>query len=190
MFDAITDLDRAIFAKTEIGRQEIQSRGLGLSPLVRRLLILVDGKRSTQELVPLIAGQGLGEMLKQLFDQQCIELVNKNVLRAPVNPLPQQPEVAQAKPAATGLAETTLAALPDAEFRSAKDAEMARNFMTNTINAMFGQHMCLSMIESISACDTSAALRQVYPAWYELMSSNRSAAKELPTLNEKLARVL
>ena len=40
----------AIYAKTALGQQEIQTRSLGLAPLVRRLLVLIDGKRNVVQL--------------------------------------------------------------------------------------------------------------------------------------------
>ena len=40
----------AIFAKTRKGQQEIETRSGGLHPRVRRTLIVVDGKRSVDEL--------------------------------------------------------------------------------------------------------------------------------------------
>ena len=45
-----SDLSSAVFAKTEMGQQEIQTRSLGLSPLVHRILVLADGKKNGGEL--------------------------------------------------------------------------------------------------------------------------------------------
>ena len=182
------DLDQAIFAKTAIGQHEIKTRELGLTPLVRRLLILVDGKHSGKELAPMLMGQSLAELMAQLLDKECIELVGRASpvdqpgKRAPVAEAPQKTETASP--------EAALAQLPAAETRTAKELDMARNFMTNTVNMEFGQHMRISVIEAISTCKTALELRQVYPLWYSTMGSSRSAAKELPALNEKLFRVL
>lgn len=63
MFDATTDLNRAIFAKTSQGQQEIATRAQGLNPMQRRLLILIDGKRNGAELAPMVVGQDLREMV-------------------------------------------------------------------------------------------------------------------------------
>ena len=52
------DLNQAVFGKTALGQQEIQSRSLNLSPLVRRVLVLVDGKRSGAELSVFLVGKG------------------------------------------------------------------------------------------------------------------------------------
>jgi hypothetical protein len=87
-------------------------------------------------------------------------------------------------------ADAALAALPPADSRSDKNLEMARNFMTNTLNMEFGMNMRLSLIEAIANCATPADLRQVYPTWHATMASSRGSAKELPALVEKLFRVL
>lgn len=67
---------------------------------------------------------------------------------------------------------------------------MARNFMINTLNMAFGNHYCLSLIESISQSNDAEKLRQNYDEWFKTMSSSRSSAKELPVLLKKLASVL
>jgi hypothetical protein len=188
MLEPIMDLDQAIFAKTEIGQREIKTRELGLPPMVRRLLILIDGKRSGKELAPMLMDQSLDALLAQLIDKECVSLVARTeVVVAPSTALargnsPSSPEGVAA--------DAALAALPPADSRSDKNREMARNFMTNTLNAEFGMNMRLSLIEAIANCSTSEALRQIYPTWYSTMSSSRNGAKELPKLVEKLFHVL
>ena len=180
MTDATINLNSAIFTKTAVGQQEVQLRLLGLGQMARRLLILIDGKRTGQELEPLLAGQNLAELVGQLLTNECVSLVKSPRAVTPA----QTPVVNVTAPA------TRLASLPDGSKRTAKDAEMARNFMVNTLNSAFGQHMCLSLIETISACDNAEQLRQVYPSWLETMSSNRGSVKEMPGLVDKLFRVL
>ena len=65
MADVPSNLTAAIYAKTAQGQQEIQSRSLGLTPLARRILVLVDGKRSGQDLSTFGPG---GEISAQLTD--------------------------------------------------------------------------------------------------------------------------
>jgi len=190
MSDTSIDFHRSFFAKTAIGQQEIQSRALGLTPLVRRLLILVDGKRSGQELATFLNGHAVADLLGELLTKKCVEVV-ASTAAATVNspaatvtsPTPPTPEKATEP-------NTALAGLPPSESRSAKEVEMARNFMTNTVNMEFGQHMRLSLIEAISNCTTAEQLRQVYPLWYSTMASSRGAAKGLPALRDKLLLVL
>jgi len=178
MTDVSLDLAAAAFAKTAAGIQEIQDRALSLPLLTRRLLVLVDGKRSGKELAAFAVGHDAAEILGQLLAQGCIEAL------AAVRPVPV------AAPAAAPEGDGALSGLPQASARSAKDIEMARNFMTNTINTMFGQNMRLTLIESIFAARTAEDLRQVYPVWAETMATIGIGAKRLPELRQKLFQVL
>lgn len=176
------DLTGATFFKTPAGLQEIQSRALGLPALIRRVLVLVDGKRSGKELAAFVGGEEkIEEVLSQLMEYGCID-AQESAKPAPVKAAaaaPAQPE---------GLPE--LASLPHAALRTPKEVDMARNFMLNTTNAIFGQNMRLSLIKSISSCHSSEQLRQVYPAWVTNMASTPESLKALPELRTKLLRVL
>ncbi|MHB1249775.1 MAG: hypothetical protein ACYCZL_10335 [Polaromonas sp.] len=176
MNDVSPDLSAATFTKTAVGQQEIQTRSLGLPPLARRVLVLVDGQRSGAALAAFVPGQDVTSLLSQLIAQGCIEA------RAPVKAAPAAPVAAEG--------DAMLAGLPKAETRSPKDIEMARNFMMNTINTMFGQNMRLSLIESIFACKTAEDLRRVYPAWAQTMGTSAIGAKRLPELRQKLFDVM
>ncbi|MBX3659575.1 MAG: hypothetical protein KF740_14180 [Ramlibacter sp.] len=183
MPDALPDIARTVFAKTEAGQMEIKTRALGLSPKLRSVLIMVDGHRTGADLAAL-TGPDLDAVVGQLVAQGCVEVVS--VVGA-AEPAPQAAPAAPA-PAAAASAETE--GLPPPEARSAKEIEMARNFMINTINTMFGQNMRLSLIESIFACRGAAELRAVYPAWAEAMAESRAGSKRLPELRQKLFEVL
>jgi hypothetical protein len=176
--DVSLDFAASIFAKTAAGAQEIQSRALGLPPLTRRLLVLVDGRRSGKELAAFVVGHDAAELLGQLLAHGCIEAL---AVARPVAPAPKvlAPEGAE-----------MLSGLPQAAMRSARETAMARNFMTNTVNTMFGQNMRLTLIESIHGARTAEDLRRVYPAWAETMASIGVGAKRLPELRHKLFQVL
>jgi hypothetical protein len=62
-----------IFRKTEKGQAEVETRAHRLSPRLRSALILVDGKRSSDELRKLIAQQA-DDTLAALNDQGFIEI--------------------------------------------------------------------------------------------------------------------
>lgn len=68
---------QTIFRKTEKGNEAIGARAHGVSGKLRTLLILVDGKKTSEELLRL--AQGLGEsddLLEQLQSQALIEAVS------------------------------------------------------------------------------------------------------------------
>lgn len=169
-----------IFAKTAGGQLEIQARALGLAPMARRVLVLVDGRRSGQDLSAFVPADGIADCLSELLAQRCIT----EVARTPGVPAPA-PEHPQQHPP-----ENALDGLPLSATRSAHDLEKARNFMTNTVNNLFGHHNRITLIESIFSCKSSAALRDVYPAWENAVSSIGSGKKRLPELREKLFTVL
>jgi hypothetical protein len=74
-----------IFRKTDKGQAEVETRAHRLSPRLRSALILVDGKRSSDELRKLIAQQA-DDTLAALSDQGFIEVAA--VSAAPVAAAP------------------------------------------------------------------------------------------------------
>ncbi|MFY3382863.1 hypothetical protein [Paracidovorax sp. MALMAid1276] len=181
MAEAFIDHLHTIYAKTASGQQEIQTRSLGLAPLVRRLLLLVDGQRSGKDLEVFVAGHDLASLFDELIAHGCIEP------RARARTAPSAPAAPKSPVEA---ATDDLAGLPPADTRSAKELDMARNFMTNTVNSIFGHHNRISLLESIHACRSSEQLRQVYPHWVETLSASAIGLKRLPELREKLFVVL
>lgn len=195
------DLTTTIFAKTTLGQQEIQTRSLGLSPLVRRTLVLVDGKRTGAELgVFLSGGADIADVLGQLLALGCVEAreaPQRAATRVPATEPQPGPEAVvdvELEPEGEPAAETTgldaLAALPPADARDAKDNEMARNFMVNSVNSIIGQNMRISLVSDISRAQTTEQLRVIYLAWESSMSNHGMGARRLPELREKLFKVL
>ena len=185
MPDLPTSLLSRIYAKTAQGQQEIQSRALGLTPLARRVLVLVDGHRSGKDLAAFVPGNDIEVHLTELLTRECIAAVGTAAAPAPA---PAPAAAAASHP--HDPFEDELARLPAADTRDAKELEMARNFMTNTVNNIFGHHNRISLLESIHACQSSEALRKVYPAWAHALETNSTGKKRLPELRDKLFAVL
>ena len=190
-------LTSAVFAKTPLGQQEIQSRALGLLPLVRRILVLIDGKRSYADLAALVpVGSDVGPMIEMLLDSGCVQVQEhtpSKVVPAPVASLaaPTSGEVAQvAVNAASTSTVRSIQGLPPATSRTSKENEMARHFMINSVNAIIGQQMRISLIHDIFHSDTTEKLREVYFAWEDSMSNHGMGARRLPELRGKLFKVL
>lgn len=199
MPDALPDLTDAVFAKTSLGQQEIQSRALGLAMMTRRLLILIDGKRSTRELAPLLNGQDLRALLHELLDKGCIEqrsaVASPSVPTAAAQPMPASTLAPAPAPTTTpapdaNTADDELSHLPAPESRSATDVTMARNFMTNTVNTIFQPYTRLTLLEAIAGCKTAQDARKVYFLWSKTIASSVIGAKRLPEFREKLFKVL
>ena len=185
MPDLPTSLLSRIYAKTAQGQQEIQSRALGLTPLARRVLVLVDGHRSGKDLAAFVPGNDIEVHLTELLTRECIAAVGTAAAPAPA---PAPAAAAASHP--HDPFEDDLVRLPAADTRDAKELEMARNFMTNTVNNIFGHHNRISLLESIHACQSSEALRKVYPAWAHALETNSTGKKRLPELRDKLFAVL
>ncbi|MFN4361449.1 MAG: hypothetical protein ACK4F4_12070 [Hylemonella sp.] len=67
---------QAIYRKSEKGAEAIATRGHGVGGKQRMLLILVDGKKSAEELIKLAAGMGeSAQLLQQLEAEGLIEVV-------------------------------------------------------------------------------------------------------------------
>lgn len=180
------DLHAAVFSKTPVGQQEIQSRELGLSPMVRRILVLVDGKRSGHELAAFVAGNdGIEPILQTLLDKGCVQA--QAGAKAPAGVATSAPAPA---PLAAAAGSKELAGLPAAEMRTPKENEMARNFMINSVNSIIGQNTRISLINDIFHAATTEQLRTVYHAWSASMADHGMGAKRLPELREKLFKVL
>ena len=175
------NLSSAVFAKTEIGQQEIQTRSLGLSPLVRRILVLADGKKSGCELAAFLPdAEGIQAVLEQLLNLGCRRAGSNSRVASPP---PAEPTAKSSS--AVPLANT--AGLPAAEMRNGKDNEMARNFM---INSIMGQQTCISLIADITVAKTTEQLRYAYIGWQASMADHVVGKRRLLELTEKLFKVL
>ena len=190
MTDALLVSLSSSFVKTDVGQREVQTRSLRLGPLARRVLILVDGRRTGQELSSFSGGGDIASLLAELLRLECIAAVDAGA--ASGASVAVAVAVASALPdaSATAPVEDDLAGLPPAQTRGPKDVEMARNFMTNTVNTIFGHHNRISLIESIHLCQSAEDLRKVFPAWKHALEGKASAKKRLPELQSKLFAVL
>ncbi len=183
-----------IFSKTPLGTQEMASRSLGLTPLQRRVLILLDGKRSLADVAVLVPGHDVAELVEQLVAHACVVYSSDASGGAPAqtSAVPAPVASAQGGPVSPALALAQLAfdALPPASTRSAKDVEMARNFMMNTVNRMFEQYSKLTLVEAIFSCKSAEDLRRVYPDWANTMQTHTIAARRFPELSNQLFTTL
>ncbi len=67
-----------IFHKTTLGYEEIVSRANGLSPRMRRVLIMIDGKRSMLQLMSLLQGENIVPMVQTLELEGFIALIGSS----------------------------------------------------------------------------------------------------------------
>ena len=166
------------FAKTATGKQAIETKHIPLSLVDRRVLLLVDGVKTGEELAMFCVGKDVSSILQSLLDQELIEIVATAAPPATTSGVPDTaPDTLSALPEPGDLG------LPPASQRSAKEME-------NTVNTVFQPNTRLSLLEAIQGCNTATELRQVYLQWEDTLSTSRIGLKRLPEFKKKLFTVL
>jgi hypothetical protein len=125
------------FKKTEVGIRELSTREHGLRAELRRLLILIDGKRSIDALVPLFRGNELSTLVSELMAHGLIEPVEMGG-----EPLPSRNAISNAE----------YALLTGPQLRAAIQAG------TNAVNELLGGQ-AKPWVKKLEQCTDSAAFR-------------------------------
>lgn len=167
----------AVFAKTPKGYEEIDTKAGGLTPRQRRVLIMVDGKRTVDDLRAMLQADDLQHTLGLLEEDGFIQitaLINGNVKAlAPEASLPSI---------------TAFTNLPAAH--DPLRQEQARNFMMNTLNVFVGSLGASSLIERIENAKGHEGLRNLYDEWYHAIVMSREGKREAEVLRGKLLNVI
>jgi hypothetical protein len=120
-------MTNSIFDKTDKGREEIATRKHQLASRLRTLLLLIDGKHSTEDLLQKVTGIGLtADSLTELLNDGFIHAVAEA-------PAPAGPAVKQEKEK-SALASSTARTLPDGQTQF----EAIYHFYTETIKSTIG----------------------------------------------------
>ena len=146
-----------IFDKTDKGRDEIATRGNHLPARLRTLLLLVDGKRDTVELMAKVAGLGLDEKsLVELLEGEFIQVAG-SVALARVAPI-AAPTVASADMAPVAGSGATAAGTPAAPAVPAASAATAPTFTPATLApaSATGQAAAAEVADSVAPAGTAA----------------------------------
>jgi hypothetical protein len=165
----------AIFAKTTKGHDEIGSKAGGLTPRQRRVLIMVDGKRSVDELREILRADDLQHTLGLLEEAAFIEIViagTKDAVPA-----------TQALPPVTAFS-----ALP--EVNDPVRLQQARNFMLNTLKVFVGALGTSSLQDRIENTGSHNELRAIYDEWYHTIVMSREGRREAESLRTQLLQII
>lgn len=166
--------------KTPQGLQELEQRKLGLGPLQRRLLIFIDGQRTTAELQALMGKTEILPLLETLVASGCVLWPGgpgEAQASAPLSPAASQPQPAE----------------PDSDWpppRSAKEVDMAKNFMINTLITFVGQYANPDLMKRVQAATDCSVLRDSFEDWKRCMETSSSGARRLKELEAELRKVL
>lgn len=163
-----------VFAKTPKGQEEVAARSGGLTPRQRRVLIMVDGKRSVEELRSMLLADDLQNTLGLLEELGHIVLASAGNVPVAAN---------QTLPSITAFGD-----LPDPV--DPLRLQMARNFMVNTVNTFVGALGSSSLLDRLAKADGHSGLRALYDEWYHAIVSSRDGRREAEALRSKLLQVI
>ncbi|MDD3483864.1 hypothetical protein [Azovibrio restrictus] len=166
-----------VFRKTPKGLEEIQHRQGGLNPRIRRLLILVDGQRSVEELRAMVVMDDLSHALGLLEEEGHIEvagmLQEDGSLGQASDPLPPVHSFRELPPTpATG------------------ELERARHFMINTLKTFCGPHVHVSLMHDIFDAPSHAKIREYFGPWYRAIMETRQGGRRADELRVELLTVI
>lgn len=156
-------MNTAIYDKTDKGRTEIATRSQHLAPRLRTLLLLIDGRRSEQELLANVAGLGLTEAaLAELLAQEYIVLSRSYAALPAIVDDIMPPATAPA--VIDSAAGTVQAAPPVVSMDAAQRYQSVYNFYTKTIKSTIGlRGFTLQMkVEKAGTIGDLRELRQPY----------------------------
>ena len=170
----------ACYAKTTEGADAVRNRTHGLSPRVRQLLIMIDGKRDVASLLQIFPADLLPDMLDQLSDAGLVQLVEPAAASAAA------PAVATAVAPAT----TPAPLLPAAPGLADEDPfVLGQTFMVNLAKRILGVAGD-PIIAKLHATHDVAGLRDLYLEWRGTIKQAPDGLLRLKELEKKLSKVL
>ena len=179
----------ALYTKTAKGYDEVETKAGGLPPVLRRVLIFVNGKRNLDELKTLPRVDDLQQVLLQL-EQDGYIYRTSNTDRTNHAPAPS--------PAAVASPETVPATVPvsDGEFRplpatnSPLHIQQVRNFMSNTLSVFVGSFGSSALLGRLQNAQTHAEFRHLFPEWYTAITGSRDGRREADKLRAELLKLI
>ncbi|SMC26366.1 hypothetical protein SAMN02745857_02463 [Andreprevotia lacus DSM 23236] len=162
-------MSNVVYVKTDRGQQEMQQRG-SLSPLLRRLLIVVDGNRTVRMLSTMLAGQDVMALLQALEDQGFIlnpsAIAGFKMLGQPSQPVASAPIVA---PQPVAAVEEDEAELDPARIHDIK--VLMRDSTTQFLGLMGS-----NLVAEIESVQNAARLKTVMARWNMALRESRTGA--------------
>ncbi|OQX00754.1 MAG: hypothetical protein BWK73_47745 [Thiothrix lacustris] len=176
----------ALFTKTAKGYDEVETKAGGLPPVLRRLLIFVNGKRNLDELKTLPRVDNLQQALLQLEqDGYIYRASNTGSLPtvAVVTPPPAEPA-----PVHVPVSEGEFRPLPP--INSPLHIQQLRNFMSNTLSVFVGSFGSSALLGRLQNAQTHAEFRSLFPEWYTAIMGSRDGRREADKLRAELLKLI
>lgn len=168
----------SVYVKTPKGVEEMTNRSGGLTARIRRVLIMLDGKRTVEDIRGMALVDDLNQTLGLLEESGFIEIPGKTGAAA-----------ASAPAANGGLSASTsfreIPARPDP-----KELDMAKNFIMNSLRTFCGPSTHLSIIEAAFAARTHEELREHYVPWFNSIVETRDGRRRADELQAQLLKVI
>lgn len=183
----------AIFTKTAKGLAEISAKSGGITPRMRWVLMLVDGKRPVSELRELRPTDDIRSTLGMLEEDGYVVLVD-----APpqVTAPPAVTATVATATATTATANTTTTVTNSSIFTPLPHPVdptrllHSRNFMANTLKTFIGMVGISSLLDRIENAKNHADLRALFDEWHHTLANSRDGRRELDTLRAKLLQII
>lgn len=200
-----------IYIKTAKGRDEIETKASGLGPIIRRVLIYIDGQRTIADLQRLPRVQDLSSILQMLEQEGYItRLMNPDTdfantgaaadkvaaatvtkTTAALNTSVPIPTLNSSRPTAgSSLVGNGLSFRPLPPPNDLAKLTMARNFMINTLNHFVGAYGVSALTSRIALCSTHSDLRICFDEWDSALQETREGRKELVKLRKQLLEII
>lgn len=167
-----------VFAKTTKGQEELTAKTGGLTPRQRRVLIMVDGRRSVDELREMLQADDLQHTIGLLEEAGFIEVAALKDADGATQPAPAGP-----LPPITAFR-------PAPEPPNAKELELARNFIQNTLKTFCGPFAHLHIVEAAYAAKTHDELRLQFDPWFHAVVQTREGRRRAEELRTMLLKVI
>ncbi len=188
-----------ILRKTDKGLEEVEHRKFGLAMRSRRVLIMVDGKRTLADIERNSQDAELRPTMDKLIAEGFIEITPGT--EAPAKPAAPEPAPVAAKaapaatpspsaPAAAPAPKAPEAAAPTAGPANAKEQEVVnavRDFMILQVRSYIIGWRGLEMIDKLEHARSLPELRKLSPDWHSAISKSSSGGKS--TADELLANI-
>ncbi len=167
-----------IFTKTPKGQDEIGAKSGNLTPRQRRILIMIDAKRTVDELREMLQIDDLQHTLGLLEEHGYIEIAairnaSGETQAPPSEPLPS---ITAFRPAPNP---------PDANGMA-----QARNFIENTLRTFCGPYAHLEILEAAHAAKDHETLRLQFDPWFHAIVQTREGRRRAEELRGMLLRVI
>lgn len=167
-----------VFAKTLRGQEEVTHKSGTLTPRQRRVLIMIDGKRTVNELREMLQSDDLQHTLGMLEEDGHIEVSALKDVTGCAQPAPAEP-----LPSITAFRPTPNPPNP-------QEMEMARNFIMNSLKTFCGPFAHLHIVEAAFAAKTHDQLRQQFDPWFHAVVQTRDGRRRAEELRAQLLKVI